>query len=40
MIDKIMDVVGVLILTYMVFALLQTIYALWKSYRGDDDESD
>ena len=40
MIDKIMNVIGAAILTYMAIALLQVIYAMWKSFREDDDESD
>jgi phage tail tape-measure protein len=39
-IDKIMNVIGAAILTYMAIALLQVIYAMWKSFREDDDESD
>ena len=39
-IDKIMSLIGAGILTYMAIALLQVLYAIFKSFREDDDESD
>jgi len=40
MIEQIMNFVGAVILIYMLTALAMTLFAIWKSYRGDDDESD
>lgn len=35
-----MNFIGVVILIYVVVTIIPVVYGIWKSYRGDDDESD